>query len=540
MNKKLTTLFAAMLSLSATAEVNYQVVPLPQTIQMDASGKTAQLIKGQPVSYPADNAQMRRNAQFAQEYLGLVPQQAAPTTKKKKSSKVATPGIALTLGLQSQNPDAYQITVGQTGITIQGASESGVYYGIQTLRKSILNEQGDTIALPYATVAGEPRFQYRGTMLDCARHFFPLESVKEFIDILALHGINKFHWHLTDDQGWRFEVKSMPNLALKGSYRPHTICGSNVGLGAGMPIWDDTPEQGYYTQAELREIVQYAQERYITIIPEIDLPGHMVAALSVYPELGCTGGPYEVLTYWGVASDVLCAGNAKTLEFIKNVLGELCEVFPSKYIHIGGDESPRVRWQACPKCQAKKKELKLDNEAQLQTYILKEVETFLAGKGRELIGWDEILEGGLSEGATVMSWRGYKGGIEAAKQHHRVIMTPTDNCYIDYYQLKDQHAQPHGIGGYLPVSKVYKMEPIPSELSEEEGKYILGAQCNLWTEYVVSPDHAEYMLLPRLAAMSEVQWLQPEAKDFDAFKVRLEGLQQTYRKLGYKYCPKYE
>ncbi len=528
--KKLTlTLSAALLSLCSMAEVNYQVVPMPQGIQLDPSGKTAILVKGQSVSYPADNAQMKRNAEFAKEYLGLVPQVAA--------KKVKTP-VNLTLGLQSENPDAYQITVGKKGITIQGASESGVFYGIQTLRKSVMNEEGDTIKLPWATVSGEPRFQYRGCMLDCARHFLPFEFIKTYIDILALHGLNKFHWHLTDDQGWRFEVKSLPELAKKGSYRPYTILGHNTGMGEGMEmsIMDDTPEEGYYTQAQLKELVAYAAERYITIIPEIDLPGHMVSALSVYPDMGCTGGPYFVRPYWGVDRDVLCAGNPKTIQFIKTVLGELCEVFPSKYIHIGGDESPRDRWKECPKCQAKKKELNLENEAQLQTYILKEVETFLSAKGRELIGWDEILEGGLSEGATVMSWRGYNGGIEAAHQHHRVIMTPTSNCYIDYYQLKDLHYQPMAIGGYLPVSKVYEMEPIPSELNEEEAKYILGAQCNLWTEYVASPDHAMYMLLPRLAAMSEVQWLQPDQKDFEAFKVRLEGTEKIYKTLGYKYC----
>ena len=336
-------------------------------------------------------------------------------------------------------------------------------------------------------------------------------------------------------------MKALPELAKKASYRPHTIIGSNVGLhDADNAIYDDTPEEGYYTQAELREIVAYAAERYITIIPEIDLPGHMVAALSVYPDLGCTGGPYFVRPYWGIDPDVLCAGNPKTLEFIKTVLGEICDVFPSKFIHIGGDESPRTRWQSCPKCQAKMKELKLEKEAQLQSYINKEVEAFLNTRGRELIGWDEILEGGLSENATVMSWRGFNGGIEAARLHHRVIMTPTSHCYIDYYQLKNHNAQPHGIGGYLPLSKVYSLEPIPEELKPEEGKYILGAQCNLWTEYVLSPDHIEYMLLPRLAAISEVQWMQPEQKNFEQFTGRLTEMQKIYRKCGYQFCTTYE
>ncbi len=532
MKKSIALLAIALVSTYALADVNYQVIPLPQSITLDASGKTALLVKGQAVSYPADNAKMKRNAEFAQEYLGLVPQLEV----KKKPTPVR-----LTLGLANDNPDAYQITVDKKGIVIQGASESGVFYGIQTLRKSIEQEEGDSVQLPWATITDTPRFQYRGTMLDCARHFFPAEFIKTFIDILALHGVNKFHWHLTDDQGWRFEVKALPELAKKGSYRPHTIIGSNLELrDPENAVYDDTPEEGYYTQAELRDIVAYAAERYITIIPEIDLPGHMVAALSVYPELGCTGGPYFVRPYWGIDPDVLCAGNPKTLEFIKTVLGELCDVFPSKFIHIGGDECPRGRWQKCPKCQAKKKELGLEKEAQLQTYINKEVEKFLSTKGRELIGWDETLEGGLSENATVMSWRGFKGGIEAARLHHRVIMTPTSFCYIDYYQLKNHDAQPHCIGGYLPLSKVYSMEPIPEELSAEEGKYILGAQCNLWSEYVTSPDNAMYMLLPRLAAMCEVQWRPAGEKSFEQFTERLVGFEKMYRRLGYKYCSSYE
>ena len=521
-----------MLSLTAMAEVNYQVVPLPQSIVLDKSGNKTQLVKGQAVAYPAGNALMKRNAEFAREFLGLQPKEAA---------KKETAPVVLTLGLQSQNPDAYKITVGKKGIEIQGASESGVFYGIQTLRKSVAGEAGDTLSLPWAVVTAEPRFQYRGTMLDCARHFFPIEYIKTHIDILALHGINKFHWHLTDDQGWRFEVKSLPELAQKGSRRPHTIIGSNVGLHeTDNAIYDDTPEEGYYTQDQMREIVAYAAERYITVIPEIDLPGHMVAALSVYPELGCTGGPYEVLPYWGISPDVLCAGNPKTLEFVKTVLGELCDVFPSKLIHIGGDESPRDNWKVCPKCQAKMKELKLDKEEQLQSYITKEVEKFLSTKGRQPIGWDEILEGGISDNAVVMSWRGFNGGIEAARLHHHVIMAPTSHCYIDYYQLRNHDIQPHSIGGYVPLSKIYSLDPVPQELTPEESQYIMGAQCNLWTEYVLSPSHVQYMLLPRLAAMSEVQWMQPQDKNFEDFTRRLVPLENLYHQLGYKYCSAYE
>ena len=529
MKKRYFLLLCAAFCLSVAAEVNYQVIPLPQQISLDKSGQFFTLSEGMKIGYPADNAQMKRNAEFAAEYFGLT------TTTDKKGADVN-----LTLGLKSSNPDDYAISVSKKGITIQGASESGVFYGIQTLRKSIMNETGE-VRLPYALVSGSPRFGYRGTMLDCARHFFPVSFIKKFIDILALHGINRFHWHLTEDQGWRFEVKALPELAQKASVRPCTIIGKNLGLSdPDNTLYDDTPETGYYTQEEMREIVAYAAERYITIVPEIDLPGHMIAALSVYPELGCTGGPYKVWGRWGVADDVLCAGNPKTLKFLKTVYGELCDIFPSTLIHIGGDECPRVRWKSCPKCQAKMKELGLQKEAELQTYINKEMEAFLAQRGRQIIGWDETLEGGLSENAAVMSWRGYNGGKAAAKLHHQVVMTPTDNCYIDYYQLKNHDKQPLAIGGYLPLSKVYAMEPVPADLTPEEGKYIIGAQCNLWTEYVVSPDHAEFMLLPRLAAMSEVQWMQPDAKNYEQFLTRLEPLLKAYRKLGYKYCPTYE
>ncbi|MBQ7180925.1 MAG: beta-N-acetylhexosaminidase [Bacteroidaceae bacterium] len=537
--------FAALsLSLAAPAQVDYQVVPLPQKIELDGSGRTTLLIKGQTVEYPEGNAQMKRNAEFAQEFLGLKPQEAQTPIKaagKRKQSRTPLRApVSLTLGLQSENPDAFVITVGQQGVTIQGASESGVFHGIQTLRKSIAAEQGDTIALPWATVASEPRFQYRGAMLDCARHFFQVSFIKKFLDILALHGLNQFHWHLTDDQGWRPEIKALPELE-KASSRSCTVIGRNVGLhDMQNPICDDTPVQGFYTQDELREVVAYAAERYINIIPEIDLPGHMVAALSVYPELGCTGGPYPIRPYYTIDPDVLCAGNPKTLEFIKTVLGEVCDVFPSKFIHIGGDECPRVNWKACQKCQALMKQMGFQKEAQLQSYINAEVGDFLSARGRELIGWDEILEGGLSENATVMSWRGYEGGIAAARQRHRVIMTPTSHCYFDYYQLGNQDTQPLAIGGYLPLSLVYKMEPVPGELSEEEKKYILGAQCNLWSEDMVSPDHVMYMLLPRLAALSEVQWMQPAQKDFGQFTGRLDNLLRLYRREGYKYCTTYE
>ena len=530
MRKLFSLVCAALLGMSAWAQVNYEVVPLPRSIELSPKGEVYTLSQGAVVTFAQGNDLLASNAGLLAEYL------------KADADFVVTPqagvkkGAAITLavGLKSDNPEAYTLTVDKKGITILGATEEGVFRGIQTLRKAIGVNGGETLAMPYVTIQDEPRFSYRGVHFDTARHFFPVDFLKTFIDILALHGCNQFHWHLTEDQGWRFEVKSMPELAERGSVRKKTVIGRNAG------IYDNQPYGGYYTQDDCREIVAYAAKRFINIIPEIDLPGHMLGALHVYPELGCTGGPYDVWSDWGVSPDVLCAGNPKTIDFLKKVYDELTEVFPSKYIHIGGDESPRDRWKQCPKCQAKMKELGLKHEAELQTYINKEMDAHLQKKGRTLIGWDETLEGGLSENGIVMSWRGMNGGIAAARQHHRVIMTPTDYCYIDYYQLKNDFAQPHGIGGYVPVSKVYSMEPVPASLSEEEGTYIWGAQLNLWTEYVGYPEHAMYMLLPRLSAMSEVQWLPKDRKDYAAFQARLPRLLELYSKLGYKYCEKQE
>lgn len=314
-------------------------------------------------------------------------------------------------------------------------------------------------------------------------------------------------------------------------------------LGHNTGVYDGQRYGGYYTQEQCRELVNYAAERYINIIPEIDLPGHMMGALHVFPNLGCTGGPYPVWPHWGVSREVLCPGNPETMTFLKTVVGELCDVFPSKFIHIGGDECPKERWKNCQKCQEKAKELGLQDdgkhsiENQLQTWVNHQMEAFLSERGRDMIGWDEVLEGGLTENGIVMSWRGVNGGIEAAKQHHRVIMTPTTFCYIDYYQLKDHYRQPDAIGGYLPVSKVYSFEPLlPDQLSEEEQQYILGPQVNLWTEYVAFPQHVFFMLLPRLDAISEVQWCRSDQKDFEDFKVRLPHMKQIYDRMGVTYC----
>ena len=518
---------------------DYRVIPLPKSIQTDTT-KVFTLQPGMAIAYDASNPEIARTAQMLCQW---VEQQTGLLLQLEPSAKKAAVRLAVSpakKGVSISPADSYSLTVGKTGITITAAEPIGIFRGVQTLRKS-LPSAGDPVELPFVTIADEPRFSYRGVHLDCARHYFPVAVVKQYLDLLALHGCNQLHWHITDDQGWRFEVKALPDLAAKGSIRQQTVIGRNTGL------YDGQPYGGYYTQDECREIVRYAAERYINVIPEIDLPGHMQAALHVYPNLGCTGGPYPVWQVWGVSEDVLCAGNPDVLTFIKTVLGELCDVFPSRLIHIGGDECPKVRWKNCPKCQAKIRELQLKDdgkhslENQLQSYINHEVEKFLTSRGRNLIGWDETLEGGLTEGAVVMSWRGVNGGIEAARQHHRVIMAPTDYCYIDYYQLKDTWNLPLGIGGYVPASKVYSFEPlVPGKLTEEEQQYILGPQVNLWTEYIAAPEHLFFMLLPRLDAISEVQWCQPGQKDFDDFKRRLPRMMQLYDRLAVSYCRKVE
>lgn len=542
MKRILSLLSAALVALVSYAQVSYEVIPLPRSIELSPKSETFTLAQGALVTFASGDDAMASNAKLLADYLksdanfdvkvqadvkkgASIVLQLADSKKKAKAKKGAP--------VLSEAPEAYLLTVGKEGVAIKANTPEGVFRGIQTLRKAIGTEAGDKVELPYVTIQDEPRFPYRGVHFDCARHYFSIDFLKQFIDVMALHGCNNLHWHITEDQGWRFEVKSMPELAKKGSVRKQTVIGRNTGL------YDGKEYGGYYTQQECRELVDYAAKRFINIIPEIDLPGHMLGALHVYPELGCTGGPYEVWPHWGVSADVLCAGNPKTLEFLKKVLDEVADVFPSKYIHIGGDESPRNRWKNCPKCQAKMKELGLTREAELQTYINKELEAYMQKKGRDLIGWDETLEGGLSEKAIVMSWRGSKGGIAAARQHHRVIMSPNSHCYIDYYQLKEQWNQPMAIGGYLPMSKVYSLEPT-AELTEEEAKYILGPQVNLWTEYIAYPEHAMYMLLPRLDAISEVQWMEADKKDFENFKSRLPRMLKLYRKLGYTYCSKQE
>lgn len=510
---------------------DYQVIPLPQEITVLQNNP---FILGGDVKiiYPEGNEKMHKNALFLAEYL-------KKATGKDFAIGTGTEGknaIVLQLGMQSENPEAYQLKVGSEGITIVAPSEAGVFYGIQTLRKSIPVAVGVQISLPAAEINDYPRFEYRGAHFDVARHFFTVDEVKSFIDMMVLHNMNRMHWHLTEDQGWRLEIKKYPKLTEIGSKRTETVIGRNSGK------YDGIPYGGFYTQEEAKEIVDYAAQRYVTVIPEIDLPGHMQAALAAYPHLGCTGGPYEVWREWGVSDHVLCAGNDSTLTFINDVLREVMEIFPSGYIHVGGDECPKTQWAKCPKCQARIKSLGLKSddkhskEERLQSVIINHAEKFLNEHGRQIIGWDEILEGGLAPNATVMSWRGEAGGIEAAKQKHDVLMTPNTYLYFDYYQTKDVDNEPLAIGGYLPLERVYSYEPMPASLTPEEQKYIVGVQANHWTEYISTFAYLQYMALPRWAALSEIQWSMPAQKNYQEFLKRLPRLIELYNVEGYNYA----
>ena len=404
--------------------------------------------------------------------------------------------------------EAYRLFVTPCRIDIVAGGAQGVFYAVQTLRQLLpaaAYEADDmrAVELPVVTIEDKPCLGYRGMMLDVGRHFFTVDEVKEALDIMALHKLNVFHWHLTDDQGWRIEIRKYPKLTEIGSVRSRTLIGRDPGGTYDENCkFDETPYGGYYTQDEIRDVVNYAAERFITVIPEIEFPGHAVGALASYPWLGCTGEQYEVRQTWDIDDRVFCIGKETTFEFIEGVLEEVLELFPSEYIHIGGDECPTVMWKKCPHCKARMKAERLKRSRRLQNYATARVEKFLNAHGRRLIGWDEILEGDVTPTATIMSWRGAEGGIKAAKMGNHAIMAPTTHCYLDYYQTRDTAGEPLAIGGYLPVEKVYSLDPYEM-LTADEQRCILGVQANLWTEYIATWPHAEYMLLPRLSALAK-------------------------------------
>ena len=431
--------------------------------------------------------------------------------------------------------EEYLLEVTNKNVKISSLTPHGSFYSVQTLLQLFdINKNEDQITyintIPGVKIQDKPRFKWRGMHLDVCRHFYDKEFVKRYIDLLAMHKMNTFHWHLTEDQGWRIEIKKYPKLTEIGSSRSETMIEKN------WDKFDGAPHSGFYTQEDIKEIVQYASDRFITIVPEIEMPGHSLAALAAYPEFGCTGGPYEVAKTWGVFDDVYCAGNNKTFEFLENILTEVIELFPGEYIHIGGDECPKEEWKVCTKCQDRMKNEGLKDEFELQSYFIRRIEKYLVANNKKLIGWDEILEGGLAPEATVMSWRGTEGGIDAAKMGHDVVMSPNNECYFDHYQAEPEN-EPLAIGGYTDLKDVYNYEPVPAELSEKEAEHILGAQANLWTEYIATEDHLEYMVLPRMTALSEVLWLDNKKKNFDDFKLRLPKYLLRLEQKQYNFRP---
>lgn len=495
---------------------DYNVVPLPNSVTMTGD-KPFELTPSTTVAYPEGNKDMERNAQFLARYVN----DATGMTLSVVPGK-AKKGIRLVLDKKVSGEEAYTIMVDKKDVTIAGSTPKGVFYGVQTLRKSLPVGTATVVRLPSVKICDSPRFVHRGMMLDCSRHFFPLEFVKRYIDLIAMHNMNVFHWHLSDDQGWRIEIKKYPELTIKGSRRSGTVIGYNTALD------DSIPYGGYYTQEQAREIVEYARQRYVTVIPEIDMPGHMLAALATYPELGCTGGPYEVGHRWGIYKDVLCVGNEKIYDFCEGVLDEIMQIFPSKLIHIGGDETPTEVWEKCHKC-IKRAEDNNMTVKQVQSYFTSRIEKYVNSRGRRIIGWDEILGGDISQSAVIQSWRDTKHGRIAAEAGHDVIMSPTSHCYFDYSQADEKNSkyEPTLCGGYIPVEKVYAFEPCDENLPESSRPHILGVQANIWAEYLLYPNQVEYQALPRMAALAEVQWTSGK-KDYQAFLKRLNRLVSFY------------
>ena len=523
------------------SEKDYLIIPKPNLVQMELG--RFKIEAKTTVTAPEE---LTSEGEFLADYLSKSSDFAVAFSNDGKGT------IKLELDNSLASDESYNLSVSYDEVIISGKTPKAVFYGIQTLRQLVSANYKDEFTIPATKIEDAPRFGYRGMHLDVSRHFFSIDFVKRYIDLLAMHKMNTFHWHLTEDQGWRIEIKKYPKLTEIGAWRNGTIVGHYPGTEN-----DNKKHGGFYTQEEVKEIVAYAAKRHITIIPEIELPGHSSAAIAAYPFLSCfpdeptiikngmiSDGSKEaqangqiklVQESWGVYNDVYCAGNEETFVFVENVLEEVMALFPSTYIHIGGDECPKANWKRCPKCQKRKAEEGLADEHELQSYFITRVEKFVNSKGKNIIGWDEILEGGLAPNATVMSWRGNAGGIAASRANHKVIMSPNSHCYFDHYQSDNREAEPLAIGGFLPLEKVYSFDPIPAELEADKHQYILGGQANLWTEYIPTESQAEYMLLPRMTALSEVLWTSKEDKNWDDFILRLNDFRSVYNDLGVNY-----
>ena len=525
----------------ASAVIN--VIPYPQSVEI---GKGT--FKGAGANFNCDQAIDAESIKLIRDFAdkltfvsGRTNSFASPIGLAKAAESGDLKGFIF-LKDASLGQEEYSIDIQKKSCVVKASARNGFLYAIQTLKQLTdpevfsdrINPEQKFI-FPVVAIKDKPRFAYRGMHLDCARHFFSVEEVKKYLDIMAVYKLNRFHWHLTEDQGWRIEIKKYPKLTQIGAFRNGTMVGKDFESNDGIRYG------GYYTQEQVRDIVTYAQNLEIIVIPEIDLPGHMLGALAAYQEMGCTGGPYEVWTRWGISDQVLCPGKEAMFTFLEDVFMELMELFPSEYIHIGGDECPKTEWENCPDCQARIQELgiqadeKHTAEQYLQSYVTARVQKFLNDHGRKIIGWDEILEGELAPGATVMSWRGVDGGVQASAMGFDVIMTPNTYCYFDYYQSEEKDKEPLAIGGNLPIEKVYGYEPFEG-LDASQQTHILGVQANLWTEYIATNDYLEYMLLPRMCALSEIQWCKQEDKNFDRFSssMRAESF-KIFDKLGYNY-----
>jgi hexosaminidase len=503
-------LASTLLLAGEKSDPSISVIPKPLSVKKESGSFV--LSKSTMIVFDSDVDGLQRIANDLAARLRTVTGYAIPVTDHLTDGADRTI-VLTTVGDRKLGLEGYRLNVTKKSVRIEASTPAGIFYGVQTLYQLLPPEiemkglaSGTAWAVPCVRIQDVPRFSWRGMHLDVGRHFFAKDSVKRYIDLMASYKMNMFHWHLTEDQGWRIEIKKYPRLTSVGAWRRETM-------------FDGVPHGGFYTQDDVREIVQYAKERFITVMPEIEMPGHSTAALAAYPNLSCSGGPFRVGTEWGVMNDVYCAGNEKTFQFMQDVIDEVVALFPGPFFHIGGDECPKLRWSNCKRCQDRIAAEGLKNEDELQSYFIKRVEKMLTARGKRLVGWDEILEGGLAPNATVMSWRGIKGGIEAARSGHDVVMTPTSYCYFDYYQ--GLNGEPNAIGGFLPIDTVYSYEPVPAELSAEEAKHVLGAQGNVWTEYIPNFRHVEYMATTRMMALSEVVWSARADRDFGDFLQRM-------------------
>ena len=525
--KKLLLLISLFISITASAQPKPSITPTPADLRMPA--KAGKLTINKSTRLVLIGSGLEKTAVFFNEYLQQFYGFKLMVAKKETANNQVVLNYER---LDNELPGAYTMEVNGKGIYIAGDNETGVFYGIQTLIQLLPVEKNAPMVIPFLSIDDKPRFAYRGMHLDVGRHFMPIAFVKKYIDYLALHKFNNFHWHLTDDQGWRIEIKKYPLLTKVGSCREQTLVGRY-----GSNTYDGKKYCGYYTQEQIKEVVKYAANRYINIIPEIEMPGHALAAITAYPDLSCTPTePKKVGETWGVFEDVFCP-TENTFTFLQNVVDEVIALFPSTYIHIGGDESPKEAWKKSAFCQQLIKEKGLKDEHGLQSYFIQRMEKYINGKGRKIIGWDEILEGGLAPNATVMSWRGEEGGIEAARQNHDVIMTPGSHVYLDHSQTKNEDSVT--IGGFLPLEKVYSYEPIPAQLSAAEAKHVLGAQGNVWTEYMTNTAKVEYMIFPRMSALAEVLWSPKEKRNWPDFERRIPLLMKRYELWGAHYSRAY-